>query len=58
MCLYVQDGEGLSENEAENIFQDWMHQTFCRSSPFYGADNSDMFEDFSQVIVLNVFSNG
>jgi hypothetical protein len=54
----VQDGEGLSENEAENIFQDWMHQTFCRSSPFYGADNSDMFEDFSQVIVLNVFSNG
>jgi hypothetical protein len=47
----VQDGEGLSENEAENIFQDWMHQTFCRSSPFYGADNSDMFEDFSQVTV-------
>jgi len=29
--FHVQDGEGLSENEAENIFQDWMHQIFCRS---------------------------
>ena len=45
----MQGGEGLSEGEAESVFQDWLHATFGRNSPLYANKNFDMYEDLTLV---------